>query len=114
MKIRINRWVYFALGTVASSGPIAVVFAQLFYPGTGIELDDAILSTFGFQSLAVLTYPAGVLGILISLPPIYSGYVTPTEALLIAGPIAIAAGYLQWFVVIPRIWAEHPNPPRRV
>ena len=114
MKIRINRWVYFAMGAVASCGPIAVVFAQLFFPGIGIELDDAILSTFGFQSLAVLTYPAGVLGILVSLPPIYSGFVTPTEALLIAGPIAIAAGYLQWFVVIPRIFSRAPNPPPQV
>ena len=108
MKIGINRWVYIALGAVASCGPIAVVFAKLFYPGIGIELDDAILSTIGFQSLAILTYPAGVLGTLVSIPAIYSGFVTPTEALLIAGPIAIAAGYLQWYVVIPRVFGRAP------
>jgi hypothetical protein len=106
-----NRWVYFTLGALACCTPIAIVLIQFIFPALADELNYTILASFGFQSLAVLTYPAGVVGTLVVLPTIYFGFVTPTEALLIAGPISLAAGYLQWFVVIPRIFGRAPNPP---
>src|SRR3990167_4888602 len=106
-----NRWSYFILGTVACCTPIAVVLGQIMFPEVGTELNDTTLAAFGFQSLAVLTYPAGILGTLVALPTISFSLLTPTEALLLAGPISIAVGYLQWFVVIPRIFSRTPNPP---
>jgi len=105
-----NRWVYFALGALVCAAPITIVFVQGIFPALHAELHDTILAAFGFHALAMLTYPAGVLGTLVWLLIIYSGFATPTEALLVAGPVSLVAGYLQWFVVVPRIFSRNKLP----
>jgi len=65
----------------------------------------------GIQVLALLTYPAGAVGILPAMIGVFFGIVAPIESLLISGPISLAAGYLQWFVVIPRRFGFTRLPP---
>ena len=78
MKLRMNRGVYFALGFLGCSVPISLVLVQAIAPALSTEPNEPMLASFGFQFLAVLTYPAGVLGTLVSLPAIYLGFATPT------------------------------------
>ncbi len=106
MRLRMNRWIYFILCVIASCAPFAVVYLGMSFPELGAELNESMITALGFQGLAVLTYPAGILGTLVSFPAILLGYTTPLETLLVAAPFSIAAGYLQWFVVIPRIFAR--------
>lgn len=114
MRLRMNRWIYFILCVIASCAPFALGFLGMTFPELGAELSESIISiitVLGFQGLAVLTYPAGILGTFVSFLAILFGYTTPLEALLVAAPFSITAGYLQWFVVIPRIFAGSPNSP---
>ena len=104
MKLRMKRWLYFALGAFACIAPIAVDLLQAIVPALRSDLRDIVFVSAGFQSLAVLTYPAGILGVIVSLATIYLGLLTPAEALLLAGAISLTLGYLQWYVVIPRIF----------
>jgi hypothetical protein len=104
----IKRWVYITLGTLAWLIPLAAGAVQIVFPEfKGVIPEDA-LAALSMQALALLTYPAGMAGLVVALPAIYFGLVTPLESLLISGPVAVAAGYLQWFVVIPRLFGRTP------
>jgi hypothetical protein len=93
-----KRWVYVTLCTLAWLVPQAVATVQFPVP-------EAALWFLGIQVLALLTYPAGAVGILTAMTAVFFGIVTPIESLFIYGPISHAAGYLQWFVVVPRFFA---------
>ena len=106
--MRIKPWVYITLGTVAWLLPLAAsgVQAEL-----GAARSGALLAFLTIQIVALLTYPAGVAGLLVAFPLFYFGIVTPTETLLILGLISLAAGYLQWFVVIPKLFGRTRSAP---
>ena len=103
VQMRKKRWIYVTLCTLAWLVPQAVAAIQI--PG----FPDMALWFLGTQVLALLTYPAGAVGILPTLIGIVFGIVTPIEALLISGPISLAAGYLQWFAVVPRLFGSDPR-----
>src|SRR5262245_66395238 len=85
-RMRMKRWIYVMLCTLAWLVPQAVAAVQI--PG----FPDMALWFLGTQVLALLTYPAGAVGILPTLIGIIFGIVTPIEALLISGPISLVAG----------------------
>src|SRR5262249_29255132 len=102
-KMRIKPCVYITLGTVAWLLPLAAYDVQ---PELGAARSGPLLAFLTIQVVALLTYPAGVAGLLVAFPLFYFGIVTPTETLLILGLISLAAGYLQWFVVIPKLFGR--------
>ncbi len=59
--------------------------------------------------LPVLTFPLGVLGALCTMPLIYYGITTPSEAQLITAPVYAAAGWLQWYIVLPKLFGKRDN-----
>jgi hypothetical protein len=94
-----KRWVYVTLCTSVWLVPQAVAAVQFPVP-------EAVLWLLGIQVLALLTYPAGAIGILTAMTAVFFGIVTPIESLFISGPISLAAGYLQSFVVVPRFFGS--------
>jgi len=68
-----------------------------------------LLALLGTWVASILTYPAGVIATVISYIPVYLGVVTATEAVLLAAPLYIAAGYLQWYVLVPNHFGVSPN-----
>jgi hypothetical protein len=110
--MRIKRWVYLSIGTLAWLAPLTAGAAEIEFPEFRGVIPEGVAAALSLQIVALLTYPAGVAGIFAAFPLLYFGIVTPTEALLILGPISLAAGYLQWFVVIPRLFGRtRCNPP---
>jgi hypothetical protein len=110
-NVKIKRWVYVTLGTLAWFAPLAVVSVQAALPASRTMASENLLVALSVQAVALLTYPAGAVGMLATLPAIYLGIATPAEAMVVAGPISLAAGYLQWFVVIPRLFGRTPDIP---
>jgi hypothetical protein len=106
-KMSIKRWVYITLGTLAWLMPLAAGAVQIAFPEFRGVIPEGVLAALSIQALALLTYPAGMAGLLVALPAIFFGLVTPIESLVISGPVAVAAGYLQWFVVIPRLFGRN-------
>lgn len=90
-----NRWLYIlaVVGACTASG-LAMESGPHFLVRLGTGLGPVLL-----------TYPAGVFGILVAMPLIYYGVATPSEAYLLASPLLALGGYLQWYVSIP--WALH-------
>ena len=76
------------------------VLARLDVPASLSE--DIIAAGLGSVVASILTYPAGVIGTAFSYATVYFGLLTPTEAVLFAAPLYIGAGYLQWYVLIPK------------
>jgi hypothetical protein len=99
-----KRWVYVTLCTLAWLVPLAIAAVQAPVP-------EPILVFFGMQVVALLTYPAGVVGILIAMSAIFFGIATPIESLVFFSPVSFAIGYLQWFVVVPRLFGATRAPP---
>lgn len=64
-----------------------------------VELTGAL---GGLLALAVLTFPAGFVPVLLWWLLVWSGIATPSEGVAAVMPVFIAAGYLQWFVWIPK------------
>lgn len=119
MKLSLRRRTYIALCMLACVAPVTLVFAQFAHdvsPSTASD-HDMLLAALGHFAASVLTYPAGVVGTIAVLGLIYAGWLTPTEALLLAAPFYIGAGYIQWYVLIPRHFrvglntAFHPDAP---
>lgn len=59
--------------------------------------------------LAVLTYPTGVLGTIVQLGLVYSGAMTPEEAMVASLAVYLVAGYLQWFGIFPCLYRKPPR-----
>lgn len=68
---------------------------------TGYE-EEILFAGLSTLISAVLTYPAGAIGTIVSWAVTVSGWVTPLEAALVAAPIYVGAGYFQWYVLVPR------------
>ena len=97
-RIKINRWVYM----------VVVAFVTI---GVGVAQETGfVLTQLGLVLLLpVLTYPMGVLGSLCALPLIYAGIATVGEAHFVASPIYAISGWLQWYVVFPKLFCKRFN-----
>ena len=100
---------YIFLSALACVIPIALVFVQFGLDIPDSPASDMLLALLGIFLVSVLTYPAGVIGTVISCGATYSGLLTATEAVLFAAPFYVGAGYLQWYVLIPKYFRVRPN-----
>lgn len=98
--------VYVLLCVAASLAPQFLAFLD--YPV--VESDGANITTAlealralgGLLALAVLTFPAGIVPVLLWFPLVRSGLAPPFEAIAALLPLFTFLGYKQWFVWIPR------------
>jgi hypothetical protein len=88
----------------ACVGPIALVLFRIAFgaPASIPAQEDMTFALLGTLMAGLFTYPTGVVGTMVSAALVYWGLVTPTESVLLATPFYIGAGYLQWYVLIPR------------
>jgi hypothetical protein len=88
----------------ACLSPVALVLVRLASgaPAPASSQDDMMFALLGTFMASLFTYPSGVVGTIVSCAAAYSGLLTPTEAVLLATPVYVGAGYLQWYVLIPR------------
>ena len=89
---------------------IVYVIAVLFL-GPASTLATIFPAEAGFPALllfealmSVMTYPSGFVASLIGGGLVFSGIVTPIEAIVMTTPIFAALGYLQWFWLFPRLY----------
>jgi len=103
-KPALGRRTYIVLCILACVTPIALVLTQLALgtPPTDSAHNDMMFALIGTVAASLLTYPAGLVGTILSWVPIYLGLLTPTESVLFAAPFYLGAGYLQWYVLVPR------------
>ena len=90
----VNKWLY-ALAVVGAC--VAAGLASEPAPHYLVRLGVGLAA-------GALTFPAGLVGLFVATPLIFSGIATPSEAFAIASPVYAVAGYLQWYVVLPRIF----------
>lgn len=108
---RVRIVVYVLLCVAASLVPQFLAFID--YPV--VESDSANITTAlealralgGLLALAVLTFPAGVVPVLLWIPLVRSGLAPPFEAIAGLLPLFAFLGYKQWFVWIPRFVLRH-------
>jgi hypothetical protein len=88
----------------ACLSPIALVLLQHAFgaPASAPSSDDTMFALLGTFMASLFTFPSGVVGTIASGGAVYLGWVTPSESVLLATPIYVGAGYLQWYVLIPR------------
>src|SRR5262249_2969524 len=96
-----NRILYLALCALVCVAPIVVVAV-----GMGWPLDDATAAGIALLLIPILTYPAGVVGTVFLLIVSLTGLTTLTEATALATPIFAGAGYLQWYVILPKVYGR--------
>jgi hypothetical protein len=91
--MRLNRWTFVAIVLL---GVAALASAA------GVTGNDIYLVS-GTFFVATLTYPTGLVAQLVALPLLYLGIATPAETLALCSPLYALAGYLQWYVFVPRL-----------
>jgi hypothetical protein len=95
--MKLNRWIYMVVVTI-------VAIAE------GVATENPGVTAMGLALLLpVLTFPLGVVGVLCALPLIYFGVATPSEAHFIAAPVYAVAGMIQWYVLLPHMFAKNFN-----
>jgi hypothetical protein len=99
---KINRWAYFV--GVTSLG-IGFGIAASTVDGDGALISFAL----GSMLIAVLTYPAGIVGTLCGMALIYHGLATQAETLALFAPVYAMAGVIQWYVIFPKVFGRPPN-----
>jgi len=111
LRLNLRRRTYIVFCVLACVIPLAFVFLQfaLDVPPSISSNDDTLFAAAGSFAVSVLTYPAGLVGTIACFVMITSGLVTPTEAVLLAAPLYIGAGYFQWYVLIPRHFRASSN-----
>ncbi|MCB4366673.1 hypothetical protein KIH07_23300 [Hydrogenophaga taeniospiralis] len=97
-RIRIVFYVFLCLA--ASLVPHVLALAQ--YPTLEGDGADVIRALGGLLALAVLTFPVGVVAVLLWIPLVTSGVASPFEAVSGLLPLFVFLGYKQWFVWIPK------------
>lgn len=112
-KLSLSRRAYVLLVALACATPIALVFIHfaLGVPTSISSNEDILFAGLGGFMASAFTYPAGAIGTIVTYATIYAGLLTPTEATLFAAPFYIGAGYLQWYVLIPRHFGDSFNKP---
>lgn len=91
---------YVGLCLVASLAPMFLEIAR--YPDGESRVAEMIGALGGLLALAVLTFPAGIVPVLLCWLLVWNGIATPSEGVAAMVPVFIAVGYLQWFVWIPK------------
>jgi len=100
-----KRMLYLVLCVLVCVTPLALVVLFL---GMRWPLDDdTLFAAIALLLISVLTYPAGVIGTVFCLGMIWSGLVTPTETIALSAPIFAGAGYLQWYVILPKVYGRN-------
>lgn len=97
---RVRIALYVGLCLVASLVPLFLESARAPDGESGVA--EAISAFGGLLALAVLTFPAGFVPVVLWWLLVGSGIATPSEGVATLMPVFIAAGYLQWFVWIPK------------
>jgi len=99
--LRVRTYVLFCAW--ACIGPIALVLFQLAFgrPGSVAANDDMMFALLGTFMASLFTYPSGVIGTIVSFGAVHFGLLTPAQAVLLATPVYLGAGYYQWYVLIP-------------
>ncbi len=95
---------YIVYCTWACLSPVALAVIRIVFdaPASVPAQDDAMFAILGTLMAGLFTYPTGIVGTIASGVAVYFGLVTPTESVLLATPLYVAAGYFQWYVLIPR------------
>jgi len=114
-KLALGRRTYIVLCILACATPMALVLTQIALgaPPTESAHNDMMFALIGTVAASLLTYPAGLAATILSWVPIYLGLLTPTESVLFAAPFYLAAGYLQWYVLMPRYFSVRGAAPGR-
>jgi hypothetical protein len=103
----IRRRTYLTFSILVCTAPMAWVFLRYFLGvETGGYDEDIFYAGLGTFAACLLTYPAGVLGTIASFGMSASGFLTPTECVLLATPVYVCVGYLQWYVLLPQYFRQ--------
>ena len=105
--MRIKPWIYLVTGIVGGALLLYPVLEAESASGqlVGEQLVQAVGYCFAASVLiSLLTYPAGSLALLVAIPLAYHGIATIGEAFFLMLLIAMGLGYLQWYVVLPRVF----------
>jgi hypothetical protein len=99
--VRLRTYLFFCAWACVS--PVALVLVRLASgaPASGPSQDDMIFALLGTFMASLFTYPSGVAGTILSCAAVYFWGLTPMTSVLVAAPVYVAAGYLQWYVLIP-------------
>lgn len=97
---RVRIALYVGLCLVASLVPLFLESARA--PGGESGVAETLGAVGGLVALAVLTFPAGIVPVLLCWLLVWNGIATPSEGVAAVMPVFIAVGYLQWFVLVPK------------
>lgn len=98
---RVRIALYVGLCLVASLVPLFLESARAPDGDSGVA---EMMGAFGgLLALAVLTFPAGIVPVLLWWLLVWNGIATPFEGVGALTPVFIAVGYLQWFVLVPKL-----------
>ncbi len=104
-----SRRLYLIVCVITCSLPITAVvlaFALGYAPSMSYE-EDMTFAMLGNFLISLLTYPAGAIGTLFAYCiPLYHDLLLPSEAVIVAAPLYIGAGYWQWYVLLPKYYAR--------
>lgn len=81
------------------AGMGSVAASAYYHPG-----DDIFVIAMGQLILSVLTFPLGFIASVIGYGGVFTGFITPLEALLVTTPVHAALGYLQWWKLFPWLY----------
>jgi hypothetical protein len=112
-RITVNRWVYIAVVAAVCVGQVLVQILELVaglqeaLPGlvSFILSNQLVVQTALVMVMQTLTYPLGVVGWLSAFPLYMEGILTQGEFLVAVALVSAVAGWLQWYVVLPRLFA---------
>ncbi|UVC10172.1 hypothetical protein IHQ71_06075 [Rhizobium sp. TH2] len=85
-----------AIFLVGFGSGVASVYYQ---PG-----DDIIIIAMGQLIVSVLTFPLGFIATAIGYAGVFTGFITPLEALLVTTPVHAVLGYVQWWRLFPWLY----------
>lgn len=108
---RVRIALYVGLCLVASLVPLFLESARAPDGDSGVA---EMMGAFGgLLALAVLTFPVGIVPVLLWWLLVWNGIATPFEGVGALLPVFIAVGYLQWFVLVPRLARRGSKAPSR-
>lgn len=101
---RIPARAYLAICLLVCAAPLLGVLSSFFTPAAAQVpyAQELLWAGAGNLLASLLTYPAGAIGSAVSALAVFSGWLTPAEALLVSAPVYALAGHWQWYVWLPR------------